>query len=751
MKFIKNTKSLVTVVFLLCAVGIWFGGLSGRFSKKVRHIVLISIDTCRADYLSCYGYHLKTTPNIDAVAGEGIIFENAVTSVPLTLPSHSTMLTGTIPPYHGVRSNTSYRLSDFNLTIAEILQEKGYKTGGVIGEFILGSQLGISQGFDEYNDRFLGQRERYFEKERRAGEVSDLAVKWIGENADEDFFLFLHYFDPHVEYIPPEPFASKFAENPYAGEIAYTDECIGKVIDKLKSLGIYESTLLIITADHGESFGEHDEYTHSYFIYNPTIKVPLVFKLPGQNKAKRIKDMVGIIDIVPTILGQAGFSIPIDVQGEDLSAYFNEEAQGLKGRYFYCESLIPSMIKCNSLYGVICDDWKYIQTTRDELYNLKDDPAEINNLIEKQAEQSVFLKKQLKKILVEQSRAEHRGSRVQTDQQSVERLRGLGYLGGNVSESELVEGRDDPKDHVKLFNKIVELLALSGKGQNQEVKKMCEDVLSQRPGLAEIHNVWGDILKEESDLKGAMEQYRMGLESNPPDHLDNYIFHSNIADVLAKEEKDDEAVYHYSLALRINPQHDKSHCHLARIALKRGNTDEAFKHLSRAVEINPNYSEAHYHLGTILSVQGKFEEAIKHFSQTVKLTPDRAISHYHFANCLASVGRIEQAISEYRRALELSPDRPEPANRLAWILATHKQAKYRNPAEAVTLAELACKQSNYNNAEFLNTLAAAYASAGRNAEAIQTAEKALSLARSQGRADLIGDIQGRLEAYKRLR
>ena len=752
MKSVKIAKFLVAVVLLLLlmgTVGICFGWSSGRFAKKVRHIILISIDTCRADYLSCYGYRLKTTPNIDALANESILFENVVTPSPLTLPAHSTMLTGTIPPYHGARMNTNYRLGDSNLTIAEILRKNGYKTGAVIGTSVLESQFGISQGFENYNDRFLGKREPGFEHRRRAAEVSNFAVKWLAENANEDFFLFLHYFDPHAQYIPPEPFASKFADNPYAGEIAYTDYCIGQVINKLKDLNIYDSTLLIITSDHGESIGEHGENTHGYFIYNPTIKVPLIFKLPEKNEPKRIKETVGLVDIVPTILSQLGVLIPSHVQGKSLSGYFDEKTENQENRYFYCESLVPTMLKCNSLHGLACNDWKYIQTSRPELYDLKNDPNEINNLIDNEPKQSALLKNRLKKILALQSRRNQTDSKFQADQESIERLKGLGYLGGNVSENEqLTEGGDDPKDYVKLYNQIVELLILRAKGQKEEAKSACEEILHQRPGLGEIYNVLGNILKEEADFEGAMKHFSMALKSKPKNDPDNSIFHCNLADILAKQGKDDEAVYHYSQALRINPNHSKSHCHLATILLKRGNINDAFEHLSKALKINPNDSEAHYHLATILAGQGKSDQAIKHFSETVKLTPDHAIVHYHFANCLASAGKTEQAISEYHQTLHLSPDRPEPANQLAWILATHRQTKYRNPAEAVRLAELACRKTNYNNAEFLNTLAAAYASAGRNMEAIKTAEKALRLARSKGQQNLAAEIQRRLQMYK---
>ena len=282
---------LIFLGLLLIAVGLtWLLTQPDIAVENIQNVVLISIDTCRADYLSCYGYLHKTTPNIDAIANNSIIFENVISPVPLTLPAHASMLTGTIPPYHGIHDNFNYWLGPSNITLAETLKDNGFTTAAIISAFVMDSQFGLNQGFDIYYDRFDRQANQPEDSERPGRKTSLLAQKWLEQNKDQRFFLFLHYYDPHTKYEPPEPFASTFADNLYAGEIAYTDYCIAQVIQKLKDLGLFDSTLLIITGDHGEMLGEHREQEHGYFIYQSAIKVPLIFKLPQQRKSKNIKN-----------------------------------------------------------------------------------------------------------------------------------------------------------------------------------------------------------------------------------------------------------------------------------------------------------------------------------------------------------------------------------------------------------------------------------------------------------------------------
>lgn len=265
---------ILAVLVVVVGCSIWVLFFRDAPGTKIRNVVLISIDTCRADHLSCYGYERKTTPHIDAVAGEGVLFTRAHSTNPITLPAHSSMLTGTNPSYHGVHGNRNYRLSDANVSLAEIMRDHGYQTAAFVSAFVLDARFGLDQGFETYDDHVSADPGRLFISERSGGDTSRQAIKWLDNRGREPFFLFLHYFDPHAKHDPPEPFTSRFLDAPYAGEIAYTDHCIGQIIEKLKSLGIYDSTLLVSTSDHGESIGEHEEDTHGYFIYQVRFAYP---------------------------------------------------------------------------------------------------------------------------------------------------------------------------------------------------------------------------------------------------------------------------------------------------------------------------------------------------------------------------------------------------------------------------------------------------------------------------------------------
>ena len=294
MKFSVIVKIFIFIIIAaLFYIGWLYFGPDAGLSNQIRNVVLISMDTTREDILSCYGFRHKTTPNIDAVAREGILFERAYSPIPLTLPSHCTMLTGTIPLYHGLHDNQNYRLNDSNVTLAEILKDNGFVTGAIIGSIILNSRYGLDQGFDLYDDDFQNERSPLQIPERQAEETRRIACEWLDDHQKENMFLFLHFYDPHKTYDAPEPYHNMFVPSPpdpntleytqglYAGEVAYTDNCIKGVIDKLKELGLYDSTLIIITGDHGEMFYQHKEITHGYFIYEGNVRIPVSLRRGG--------------------------------------------------------------------------------------------------------------------------------------------------------------------------------------------------------------------------------------------------------------------------------------------------------------------------------------------------------------------------------------------------------------------------------------------------------------------------------------
>jgi arylsulfatase A-like enzyme/Flp pilus assembly protein TadD len=772
---------IFTILLLVILIGIaaWFF-LEGRGRGKIRNVLLISIDTCRADHLSCYGYIRRTTtPNIDAVAEEGIVFENVVSPIPLTLPAHSSMLTGTIPPYHGVHDNIDYRLGQPNVTVAEILKDNGCTTAAIISSFVMDSQFGLDQGFDSYNDRF--DEEHYIGdfSERKAEETSRHAIKWLEEYCHQPFFLFLHYYDPHFPYEPPEPFKSDFPRDTYAGEIAYTDHCIGQVIEKVKSLDIYDSTLIIITADHGEGREEHGEKTHGYFIYQSCLKVPLIVRLPGRHKPRRIGDVVGLIDIAPTILGALGLAIPQEMAGKNLLSSLINKNPVDEDRYIYCESLLPTQYQCNSLLGIVNNRFKYIQTTRPELYDLSKDPHELNNLANQQQQIGRVLQDRLKQILEEQVRGAGSDSKFALDSESKTRLESLGYVsGGNIDESfEFNQTKSDPKDYINFHQNKRIVTTYMFLGRLKQAKELCAQMISEHPDIAFTYFLLGDIALNEKEFDKAVTYFFQALRLDPKywkaqkglgvaffnlKQLDEAIKHYKEALLLkpdgstiyyelgaayAHQEKLDDAIKCWNEALKYGSD-PKVHKDLADALNHQGKADEAIGHWQESLKLDGDNAKVHADLAHALTRKGKISKAIVHLTESLRLEPAQPVLLNPLAELLYADGKIPEAIMRWKQALALKPNLPRALNNLAWITATHPDEKFRNPTEAIQLAEKACRLTKFENPEFLDTLSAAYATAGEFNKAVQTAEKALRLYRDSKFEEKVVEIQYRIELYK---
>lgn len=738
---------LVAAVLLVVIISSlsWFLLRHRLTSRKISNVLLISIDTCRADHLSCYGYAQATTPNIDAVAGEGVVFSKVLSPVPLTLPAHSSMLTGTIPPYHGVHFNLDCQLGQSATTLAEILKGHGLATGAVVSAYVMDSQFGLAQGFDTYYDRFGTGLDGTENKERKGGETSRYAMDWLDGHRNVPFFLFLHYFDPHTPYEPPEPFASRFPGNPYAGEIAYTDHCIGQVIGKLKELGLYDSTLIVIAGDHGELLGEHGESSHSYFIYEGAVKVPLIFKLPGQRQPKRIEELVGLIDIVPTICGLLGIGPGSDSQGMDLTGCLRGGQPLEQGRSLYCESLTATTYDASPLLGVVTDRWKYIQTTRPELYDLLRDPGESNNLAAIEGHQAADMLESLKEMLEKQLR-EGTDSKLELNEESLKRLESLGYVGRGSARDvfKLDKSKDDPKDLVDFYKSDQVLVQLYSEKKYAEASSLCKQMLQQRPAFVNGHKILGRIALQQSDFAGAIPHFRRVLELNP----DDIFTHHHMGKALEAAGKLDEAIVHYRVVLSARPNLAEEHSNMGVVLSARGQLDEAISYFRRAIELKPDYPEAYNNLGRALLDHGRPGESIAHFRRALQLKPDFPEAHYNLGTGLRRTGQLSQALDHYREAAGLKPDWPVPLNEMAWILATCPDAGVRDARQAVAYAERASELTQGRSPAILDTLAAAYAAAGDFEKAVKTAQAAMkgaSAAEAQKLADAIGK---RLQLYR---
>ena len=717
MRFAFSRRGIIILLLLVLSglLGLWFTYRSDAGAGDIRNVLLISIDTCRADHLSCYGYESKTTPNIDAMAAEGILFENVISPYPMTIPSHSTMLTGTIPPYHGVHANIGGYLADeSNITLAEILKEAGFVTGAAVSGFPLKSRFGVSQGFDDYYDLFENLSPNERGRERVGGKTTAVALDWLARNKDKKFFFFLHYFDPHASYAPPEPFASRFASNRYAGEIAYTDHCIGQVLDKLKELGLYDSTLIIITSDHGEMLGEHGEYTHSYFIYQGAIRVPLIFKLPGQNKTVRIKPIAGLVDIVPTVCSLLGIETPKNVQGADLFGRSKGENTSEQGRHLFCESLFPTIYKANSLLGIVTDRYKYIQTTRPELYDLLKDPGESNNLIKEQPQLARVMKDKLAQVLKRTVRKASGDSKMEIDSEASEQLKSLGYVGGSITEDfSFDQTKTDPKDMLEYHTLTTQIHLDFLSKKYDEVQLLAEQAIQQHPNIPFAYRKLGSVAMVKKDYSKAIVYFQKAIE-------------------LAPDSPDSVGLYHE----RGNAYQFK------------GELDLAIDDYSQALKLNPGAAEIYNNRGHTYLRKGELDQAIRDLNQALKLNPRDAKAYNNRAKAYSRKERYDLAISDFGKVIALDPTHAHAYNNLAWILATHEDEPVRDGERAVQLAKKACELTDYKNPVSLDTLAAAYAQLGQFDEAVKIATRAMRLARATKNEKIAKDIQSRLELYK---
>ncbi|MHC4962396.1 MAG: sulfatase-like hydrolase/transferase [Planctomycetota bacterium] len=696
-----------------------------HFSRpSIRHVVLISMDTTRADYLSCYGYPHKTTPNIDAVAAEAVRFEHVISPVPLTLPSHSTMMTGTIPPRHGVHDNLNYTLGDSNVTLAEVLKLNGYTTGAVISSYVLESRFGLDQGFDDYDDEFDQTLTDVAGDQRRGGEVSEHAVRWLQEHQTENFFLFLHYYDPHSPYNPPDNFKNVFASKQsnadstekaklaYAEEIAYTDHCIGQVIDKLKSLGLYDSTLLFITGDHGEGLGEHKEMGHGYFIYQESIKVPLIVKVPGSKKAQIVNDMAGLIDIPPTVCSLLGVESSESFKGQDLSGLLRHEPSEGHDRSIYSESLVPTKYQASPLLGLVSVRYKYIQSTRPELYDLRNDPGETNNMISQDPHRARLMEDALAARVAGSLAADTADSRTQLDEESVKKLESLGYVGGRVDEDySFDQDKPDPKDMFRYHTDLVEIMLLMRNEDYEAAEKACQKIVSEGFEFSEVY--------------------------------------SHLAKIASIKYKDDEQAIDYpNKAVALEPDSLQTLEQLGKLLLNNDQYPKALDCLLKAHEIQPRSATICHDIARAYYKLGQRDKAIEFAHKTLSVDPKRIESRSLLATALFETGEVHAAIEQYYIVLDDDKDNLQALNFLAWVQATSRDPEIRNPNRALKLAKRAAKAADYNSAEYMDTLAVAYAAAGDFDLAVQQADKAIRLARSAGDAAMAKRIAGRRELFR---
>ena len=629
--------------------------------KHPPNVIFVTIDTLRADHLGSYGYRAARTPNLDALAAGGIRFENAYTPVPVTLPSHSALFTGAYPTKTGMHDFSANKLSADEVTLATVLHQAGYKTGAVIGAAVLDSRFGLNQGFDFYYDHFDFNRlleTNLDAMERPGNEVMDQALAWLDQNSRNKFFLWVHLYDPHHPYKPPAPYAEQFRANPYDGEIAFADHQLGRLLKALKTHNLYGNTLIVVAGDHGEGLGDHGEKTHGFYIYNSTLHVPLILKLPaGDARAKPrvIRDDVSLVDVMPTVLELLGLELPAGVQGSSRAAYFSGKTPEKPGE-LYAESFLPRLhFNWSELRGLQKGGYKFIDAPKPELYDLRQDPRELNNLFASKKAVSEELRAQLTDTIRRNTPDRETAEQTGLDPALAERLKSLGYaaFSGGSAPAAQSSKLPDPKDRLQVYELISEAIDDSQQGRYQESVAKLRAALATESDSVPVHYLLGIDYFRLRDFPAAVAQFQRVLQLSPDYTL--ALFYLGLSYAQAGDNQN--AIVALRRVLELDGTNYSAAFNLGVAYAKQQQPAEAMAAFQRSVEINPAYAQGYRALAEMLLAQGQVDDALAPARKAAELAPELPGMHVSLARVLEAKGMHDEARAEMEKARALGTPR----------------------------------------------------------------------------------------------
>jgi arylsulfatase A-like enzyme/Tfp pilus assembly protein PilF len=583
------------------------------------NVLLITLDTTRADHLSCYNPGRARTPHLDSLAARGVRFVHATAQVPLTLPSHACIMTGSYPTVHGLRDMGGFVLESSHPTIASLSQAAGFSTGAFVGSRVVARHFGLSHGFEVYDDDMGGETEEgklpgVF-PERRAGVVTDRALAWLKQNGQRKFFLWAHYYDPHAPYDPPEPFKRQYAQTPYDGEIAYMDAQVGRLLDGLDQLGLGSRTLIIAVGDHGESLGEHGELTHGIFLYDATLHIPLIIAGPDVPHGKVIEDQVRSIDLHPTAM--AFLRLPPSPEAQGVSLWpLMQQGTHVRSNYSYGETLYPrTYMGWSELRAMRTDDWKFILAPRPELYDLHRDPGELQNLIAQHRTEAEQYQQLIWKIAGTQGKTE-KVTAVPMDAQTRRELESLGYVGGgSTREIQLGVDAPDPKDRIAVMKLLEEGQKLLNTHDNTRAVQIMEQVLRQDPGNPMGHVCLAMAFERAGQLERAVSVYEDAIQRG----VLTDIIYSRLGKVYLRLHQLEKAANVMNLSSQINPTDLDNLRNLGTAELQLGHVDEAERAFKAMTHQNDHYSAAYNGLGLVAIQRGDANAARHDFEKAIEL------------------------------------------------------------------------------------------------------------------------------------
>lgn len=642
------TWTAVGALVCVAAVGAWLLAGSGLASSAPPaptelNLLLITCDTTRADFIGCYGDAAARTPSIDALAARGTRFARCTACTPLTLPSHTTILTGVYPFVHGVRQNAVDRLSPAFETLAETLKGAGVSTHAIVAAFVLQGRFGLNQGFDSYSDRMRPRDDNPAAAERRGDEVCEEALARLRENAGRRFFLWAHFYDPHFPYESPRGAAASPREA-YADEIAFMDAQIGRLMDELRRLRIAEKTLVVLVGDHGEGLGDHGESEHGYFVHDTDMHVPLIVHCPGVVAAGRVVDAdVRTIDVAPTVLDYLGLPPGAGLQGTSLRPPIEGGTRDL-GLAAYGESMLAhELFGLSRLRLVQQDGWKYVHSSRPGLFNLRQDPREQNNRAEADPQRAERMREQLRELLrnAPPPPVDNADAPPLSDE-DLQRLASLGYAGGlapstqpGASTLEPFEpGGEDPAAHVEAIESYVRAHHLTAQREFGAAETQLRDVVRKLPQAAEpLHELHLALrrLNRQDEMPGVCREL---LAARPEATAARVL----LGELLLRDGREEEAFAEFERALKHDPGSVAGHQNLAAIYRRRGDLDAARTHLEAAVERAPRDVGALRGLAQVCMQQERYAEAAALLRRALAINPNAAAMQRELDEALKRLG-----------------------------------------------------------------------------------------------------------------
>ena len=672
------------VLLLRCGLG-----ASVPTGPSERNVILITIDTVRADHLGCYGATNVQTLVLDGLARDGVVFDRAISQVPLTWPSHAAILTGTYPFQNGVQDFTGQPLDARFRSVAQVFKQQGYATGAVVSSFVLDRSWGLARGFDFYDDAFSAnsfQQKEIGLVDRSAGESVTRALRWLEKDWRQKtprrpFFFWLHLYDPHSPYDPPEPFRTQYREHPYDGEIAYADHELGRLIVWLKQNRLYDGSLIVFLSDHGESLGDHGEKEHGLFVYDSTVHIPLIVKPPAGSGIRpgRVARPVETVAIAPTMVRFAGAKQP----GAKSSIEKQFQSPGLLEKdtdddaEAYSESFYSfSSFGWSPLHALETSRYHYIEAPVSELYDLVADPQEKNNLASQQAATVAVLKDKLQALLRRDPFTPQENAAVGVSPDALEKLRALGYVAyrSPVSPEALAAGLPDPKNKLWEFNAILEAGDAFRAGDFPAGETLLAQVEEKDKQMYAVPFMRGEAAARQQKWKDAAAAFQKSLQLNPS--FDQAM--TGLAHALFSLRDFDGATSWLEKALQYNPRNYRAWYELGSLrAQSQPGKEAAAEAYGKAVDIQPNFAPGWRELGILQAQQQNYQDAAKSLSRAVELGTSDAKLFNYLGIGYSRTDRQQQAIAAYQKALEIDPKLAEAHLNLAYA---YEQSHKPQPA-----------------------------------------------------------------------